>query len=78
MLKKSNPFLDGFRKSKLHAPKKTAIPIEACSLGEAALTLIVDERIRQFFIARGYSDHDDIDSMSSGSMSPDLGIRSLP
>ena len=72
MLKKSNLFLDSFRKCELHAPKKTTIPTEACSLGEATTTLIADERIGQIFIARGYSDHDDIDSMSSGNMSPDL------
>ena len=51
--------------------KEAAIHSEACSLGEAATTLIADERTRQIFIARCYSDRDDIDSMSSGSMSPD-------
>ena len=66
---KRNPFLDGFRKSGLHAPKEAADPSEACSLGEAATTLIADERIRQKFIARCYSDRDENDSMSSGSMS---------
>ena len=45
----------------------------SCPPKEAAITtLIADERTRQIFIARGYSDRDDIDSMSSGSMSPDL------
>ena len=47
-------------------PKEAVIPSEACSLGEAVVSLIVDERIRQLFITRGYSDRDDIDSMSSG------------
>ena len=47
MLKKSNPFLDGFRKWVLHAPKEGAIPSEACSLGEAATTLFADARTRQ-------------------------------
>ena len=73
MLKKRNPFLDGFRKWWLHAPKESAIPSEACSLGAAAVSLITDVRIRQLFIIWGCSDRDNIDSMSSGSMSPDLG-----
>ena len=37
------------------------------------MSLVADERIRQIFITWGYSVRDDIDSMSSGSMSPDLG-----
>ena len=73
MLKKRNSFMDGFRKWELHAPKEASIPSEACSFGDAAVSLIADERIRQLSIVRGYSDRDDIDSMSSGSMSPDLG-----
>ena len=63
--------MDGFRKWGLHAPKEAAIPSEACSLGEAVMSLIADERIRQLFITMGFSNRDDIDSMSSGSMSHD-------
>ena len=57
----------------LHAPKEAAIPSEACSLGEAVMSLIADERTRQLFTTRGYCDRHHIDSMSTGSMSPDLG-----
>ena len=53
-LKKSNPFMDGFRNWGLHAPKEASIPSEACSLGEAAMTLIADERIRQLLITRRF------------------------
>ena len=49
------------------------VPREACSLGEVVMSLIAAERTRQLFIARSYSDRDDIDSMSSVSMSPDQG-----
>ena len=73
MLKKRNPFMDGIRKWELHALKEAAIPSEACSRSEAVMTLIADERTRQQVTTRGYSDCHDIDSMSSGSMSPDLG-----
>ena len=37
------------------------------------MSLVADETIRQLFITRGHSERDDIDSMSSGSMPPDLG-----
>ena len=60
-----------FPKMEASRPKEAAIPSEACSLGEAVMSLIADESIKQLFITRGYSDRDDIDSMSSGSMSPD-------
>ena len=54
------------------APRKRLS--RACSHGEAVISLVADERIRQLFNTRGYSENvDDIDSMSSGSMSPDLG-----
>ena len=43
------------------------------SLGDAATNLINDVRVREIFINRGYCECDDLDSMSSGSMSPDLG-----
>ena len=66
--------MDGFRKWILHGPKEAAFPKEACSLGDAVTSLVADARIRQLFSARGYSETvDDIDSMSSRSMSPDLG-----
>ena len=51
-----------------------ASPGVACSVGEAVFSLVAEERIRQIFNTRSYSGNvDDIDSMSSGSMSPDLG-----
>ena len=56
-------------------PKESAVPSEACSLGEVVMSLIAEERKRQLFTARGYSDRDDIVSVSSGSMSPDLGDK---
>ena len=59
-------------KWELHGPEEAAIPCEVTSLGEAATTLMDDARIRETFGDRGYSERDDIDSMSSGSMSPDL------
>ena len=66
--------MDGFRKWELHGPKEAAFPSEACSLGDAAISLVADKRIRQFFSIRGYSETvDDIDSMACGSMSQDLG-----
>ena len=37
------------------------------------MSLVADETIRQLFITRGHSERDDIDSMSSGSVPPDLG-----
>ena len=37
----------------LHAPKEAAIPSEACSLGEAVMSLIADERTRQLFHYKG-------------------------
>ena len=61
-----------FRQWGLHAPEEAAIQSEACSLGEAAMTLIADARIRELFFTRSYSDCDDVDSMSSGRVSPDL------
>ena len=81
MLKKRNPFMESFRKWGLHAPKEAAIPSEECFLGEAVMSLVADETIRQLFIARCHSERDDIDSMSSGSMPPDLGdawLQGLP
>ena len=72
MLKKSNPFSDSFKQWGLLAPEEAAIPCEVTSLNKAATTLMDDARIREIFIDRGYSGRDDIDSMSSGSTSPDL------
>ena len=43
------------------------------SPGEAATNLMNDARIRDIFINRGYCECDNLNSMSSGSMSPDLG-----
>ena len=40
---------------------------------EAVMSLIAEERIRQLFVTRGRSEREGIDSMSRGSMSPDLG-----
>ena len=37
------------------------------------MSLVAEERIRQLFIAREHSEREGIDSMSSGSVSPDLG-----
>ena len=37
------------------------------------MSLVAEERIRQLFITRGHPGRDGIDSISSGSMSPDLG-----
>ena len=72
MLKKRNPFMEGFRKWWLHGPKEAAFPSEACSLSEAVMSLVADERIRQLFTTRCHSERDGIDSMSSGSMSPEV------
>ena len=72
-LKKCDPFLDSFRQWGLHAPEAAAVPCEVSSLGEAAANLMNDARLREIFISRGYCECDDLDSMSSGSMSPDLG-----
>ena len=73
-LKKRSPFMDGFQKWELHATEEGAFQSGVCSLGDAVVSLVADERIRQLFSTRGYSENvDDIDSMSSGSMSPDLG-----
>ena len=56
-----------------HGLTEEVFASEACSLGEAVMSLVADESIRQLFIARGHSDRDGTDPMSSGSMSPDLG-----
>ena len=69
MLKKRNPIMEGFRKWELHDPKVAASLGEACSLGEAVLSLVAEERIRHLFITRRHSERGDgIDSMSNGSM----------
>ena len=74
MLKKRIPIMRGFPNMGLHGPKVAASPGEACSLGEAVFSLVSEERIRQRFSPRGHSENTDgIDSMSSGSMSPDRG-----
>ena len=66
--------MEGFRKWELHGPKEAGFPSEACFHGEAVISLVADERIRQLFNTRGHAEKvNDIDSMSSGSMSPDLG-----
>ena len=66
--------MEGFRKWVRHGPKVAAVPSEACSTGEAVLSSVAQDRIWQLFNTRGYSRNvDDIDSMSSGSMSPALG-----
>ena len=66
--------MESFRKWKLHGPERTTSPAEGRSLGEAVFSLVAEERIRQLFTTSGHSEHvDGIHSMSSGSMSPDLG-----
>ena len=50
-----------------------ASPGGSCSLGEAVMSLVAEGRIRQVFIAKGHSERDGVDSVSSCSMSPDLG-----
>ena len=50
-----------------------AVPCEVISLGEAATNLMNDVRIREIFINRGYCECDGVDSMSSCSLSSDLG-----
>ena len=53
-------------------PVVAAISCEVTSLGEAATTFMDDSRRREIIIDKGYSERDDIDLMSCGSMSPDL------
>ena len=72
-LKKCDPFLDSFRQWGLHAPEAAAVPYEVSSLGEATTKLMNDVRIRENIINKRYCERDDPDSMSSGSMFPDLG-----
>ena len=67
MLKKGNPFTDGFQKWELHGRNEAAFQSEACSLGDAVISLVADEKIRQLLNTREYSENaGDIDSMSSG------------
>ena len=65
--------MEGLRNWGLQGPRVEASPGESCSLGEAGKSLVAEERIRQLFSAWGHSQRDGIDSMSCGSMSPDLG-----
>ena len=58
-----------------------AVTYEVSSLGVAAANLMNDVRIREIFINRRFCECDDQNSMSSGSMSPDLeehGIKGSP
>ena len=75
LLKKCDPFLETFRQWGLHAPEAAAVPHEVSFLGEAATNLMNDVSISEMFINRGYCLCDDLDSMTSGSMSPDLGDK---
>ena len=73
LLKNRNPIMESFRKCGLHGSRVEVSQSESCSIGEAVLSLFAEERIRQLFTAWGHSGREGIDSMSGGSMSPDLG-----
>ena len=73
LLKNRNPIMESFRKCGLHGSRVEVSPSESCTIGEAVLSLVAEERIRQLFTAWGHSGREGIDSMSGGSMSPDLG-----
>ena len=67
--KKRNPLLESSPKWGLQFSRVEASPSESCSIGEAVMSLVAEERIRQLFVSRGHSEREGIDSMSSGSMS---------
>ena len=73
LLKKRNPIMESLHKWGLQGSRVEASPSESGSFGEAVMSLVAEERIRQLFITWGHSEREGIDSMSSGSMSPDLG-----
>ena len=53
MFKKRNPIMEGFRKWRLHGPKVAASPSEACSLGEAVLSLVAAKKDPTTFHYKG-------------------------
>ena len=83
MLKNNNPSMEGFRKWELHDPKDVATPsgektLEPPSFENAVMSLtgfqIADGKVQQgCSTGRYHQTVDDSDSVSSGSMSPDLG-----
>ena len=70
--------MESFRQWERHAPQAVAVTCNVSSLGEAATNLMNGVRIRDIIINRGYCQCDDLASMSSGSMSPDLGGTGHP
>ena len=65
--------MESFRNWGLQGYRVEATPSEACPFGEAVMSLVSENKIRQLFITRDHSERDGIDSMSSGSMSSVLG-----
>ena len=79
MLKKKNSFMEGFRKWRLHGPKEAASSsgertMVTPSIGDAVTSLIADEKNASCLQCNWYTETvDNIDSMLSGSTSPDVG-----
>ena len=69
LLKKRNPIMGSFRSWELQGSRVEASPSESCSLVNAVMSLVAEERIRQLFITRGHSEREGMTQMSSGSVS---------
>ena len=60
-------------RAKPQGSKMLTSPIKFCSYDGKVMPLVAEGRVHQLFSDQGCSERDGIDTMSSGSMSPDLG-----